>query len=128
MSKLGWFFAACTDDERLIYQFFLMTGFREEEVMYVSSRCTDFENATVTVRHNPAFAWTPKMYKERTVPIPRGLLEKLKRMVAAPEVSRFPRAQWVSRNLALKPPPTTERSRIVFLSVPFGSSIVTARS
>lgn len=75
------FFAECGDDEGLLFEFFLMTGMREQEVMYATDRCIDFENGTVSVRHNPQFNWTPKMYKERTVPVPSFLIEKLKRML-----------------------------------------------
>lgn len=75
------FFAACDEDERLLFQFFLMTGCREQEVIYATDRCVDFENCTVSVRHNPDFGWTPKMYRERTVPVPAVLTEKLKCML-----------------------------------------------
>jgi hypothetical protein len=32
------FLAACTDEQRLLYSFYLKTGFRMQEVMYLSSR------------------------------------------------------------------------------------------
>jgi integrase len=70
------FFAACTVGERLIYEFFLMSGFRKQEVIYATDRCIDFENGTIAVRHNPEFGWTPKMYKERTVPVPQILINR----------------------------------------------------
>jgi integrase len=75
------FFAACEKDELLLFEFFLMTGMREQEVIYVTDRCVDFENHTISVRHNDKFGWTPKMYKERTIPVPKALTEKLKRML-----------------------------------------------
>lgn len=75
------FFAACEKDELLLFEFFLMTGMREQEVIYVTDRCVDFENYTISVRHNDKFGWTPKMYKERTIPVPKALTEKLKRML-----------------------------------------------
>jgi integrase len=74
------FFAEC-DDERLLFEFFLMTGMREQEVIYATDRSVDFENSAIRVRHNPRFGWMPKMYKERTIPVPKVLTEKLKKML-----------------------------------------------
>ena len=78
---LNRFFAACDEDERLLFEFFLMTGMREQEVIYATDRCLDFESNTVSVRHNPNYGWTPKMYKERTIPVPAALMAKLKKML-----------------------------------------------
>ena len=75
------FFAACDEEERLLFEFFLQTGMREQEVIYATDRCLDFANCTVSVKHNPAHNWTPKMYKERTVPVPKALMSKLKQML-----------------------------------------------
>ena len=75
------FFAECKDDERLLCEFFLMTGMREQEVIFATDRCVDFGNCMVSVRHNPQHGWTPKAYKERTIPVPCVLAEKLKRML-----------------------------------------------
>jgi integrase len=79
--QLEAFFAACDEHERLMYEFFLQTGMREQEVVHATAGCIDFANHTISVRHNPEYAWTPKMYKERTIPVPEALIEKLKRMV-----------------------------------------------
>lgn len=78
---LNRFFAACDEDERLLFEFFLMTGMREQEVIYATDRCLDFESNTVSVRHNPNYGWTPKMYKERTIPVPAALMAKVKKML-----------------------------------------------
>src|SRR6266576_2534960 len=75
------FFVACDADEQLLFEFFLMTGMREQEVVYATDRSIDFANCTVSVKLNPAHGWTPKMHKERTVPVPKALVEKLKRML-----------------------------------------------
>lgn len=61
--ELDTFFAACDEDERVIFEFFLKTGMREQEVVYATDRCVDFANCEVKVRHNPTYGWTPKMYK-----------------------------------------------------------------
>jgi integrase/recombinase XerD len=59
----------------------MMTGMREQEVIYATDRCLDFSANTVSVRHNPIYGWTPKMYKERTIPVPAALMAKLKKML-----------------------------------------------
>jgi integrase len=69
----------CDADERLWYEFFLMTGFREQEVMYCTWADVNLSRCTVTVRHKPEYGWTPKAYKEREVPIPAKLCKALKR-------------------------------------------------
>jgi integrase/recombinase XerD len=75
------FFAACDDDDLLLFEFFLQTGMREQEVIYATDRCVDFANYSVSVKRNPQHGWTPKMYKERTIPVPKALVNKLKHML-----------------------------------------------
>jgi len=70
--------AACNDEERLWYEFLLMTGMREQEVMYTYWSDVNFAHATVRVSHKPDRGWTPKAYKEREIPIPTKLAERLK--------------------------------------------------
>lgn len=79
---LDTFLAECDDDERLLFQFFLMTGMREQEVIYATDRSVDFENSAVRVRLNPDYEkWSPKAYKGRTIPVPKFLIQKLKKML-----------------------------------------------
>jgi len=52
--------AACDAEERLWYEFFLMTGMREQEVMYTYWSDVNFAHATVRVSHKPDRVWTPK--------------------------------------------------------------------
>jgi integrase/recombinase XerD len=75
---LGELFAACDDEERLWYEFFLMTGMREQEVMYTYWTDINLTHATVRVTHKPDRNWTPKAYKEREIPIPTKLVAALK--------------------------------------------------
>ena len=70
--------AACDAEERLWYEFFLMTGMREQEVMYTYWSDVNVAHATVRVSHKPDRAWTPKAYKEREIPIPAKLVKSLK--------------------------------------------------
>ena len=75
------FFSACGESERLWFEFFQMTGMREQEVIYATDKCSDFSNCTVSVKHNPEYGWTPKAYKERAIPVPKALMSKLKAML-----------------------------------------------
>jgi integrase len=70
--------AACGAEERLWYEFFLMTGMREQEVMYTYWSDINLVHATVGVSHKPDRGWTPKAYKEREIPIPAKLVKGLK--------------------------------------------------
>jgi integrase/recombinase XerD len=76
------FFAACDGEERLWFEFFLMTGMREQEVMHTYWRDIKFADFVVRVSHKPDLGWTPKAYKEREIPVPAKLLRSLKRLRA----------------------------------------------
>lgn len=79
-------FAACDADEKMWFEFFLMTGMREQEVMYcywsdinLNVRFKDGAvGGVVRVTHKPDRNWTPKAYKEREIPIPPRLVNSLK--------------------------------------------------
>jgi integrase len=71
--ELDKLFAACDPEERLWFEFFLMTGMREQEVMYAYWSDVNIGHATVKVTHKPDRGWTPKAYKEREIPIPEKL-------------------------------------------------------
>jgi integrase/recombinase XerD len=75
--ELDTLFKACDDQERLWFEFFLMTGMREQEVMHTYWSDVNFRHATVRVSHKPNRGWTPKAYKEREIPIPSNLAESL---------------------------------------------------
>jgi integrase len=76
--ELNNLFAACDAEERLRYEFFLMTGMREQEVMYAYWSDVNFTASTVRVSHKPDRGWTPKAYKEREIPIPAKLANSLR--------------------------------------------------
>ena len=81
-AELDKLFKACDDQERLWFEFFLMTGMREQEVMYAYWSDVNFTASTVRVSHKPDRGWTPKAYKEREIPIPSKLMKKLKQWKA----------------------------------------------
>jgi integrase/recombinase XerD len=62
----------------LWYEFFLMTGMRDLEVMYTYWSDVNFAASTVRVSHKPDRSRTPKAYKEREIPIPAKLAKNLK--------------------------------------------------
>jgi integrase len=76
--ELDKLFAKCDAEERLWYEFFLMTGMREQEVMYTYWSDVNLAASTVRVSHKPDRGWTPKAYKEREIPIPSKLVKSLK--------------------------------------------------
>jgi integrase len=78
LEELDKLLAKCDAEERLWYEFFLMTGMREQEVMYTYWSDVNAAASTVRVSHKPDRDWTPKAYKEREIPIPAKLVKSLK--------------------------------------------------
>jgi integrase/recombinase XerD len=76
--ELDKLFAACRPDERLWFEFFLMTGEREQEIQFTYWSDVNFAASTVRVTHKPDRGWSPKAYCEREIPIPTKLAKKLK--------------------------------------------------
>lgn len=74
LSKLH---AICSPYHSTLYDFLLMSGFREQEAMHVLWSNVRFKANIIEMRWKPQFNWTPKAYKEREVPIPDELLEIL---------------------------------------------------
>ena len=70
--------AASTDEELQIWQFFLGSGFREDEAAHACYTDVDFKMKTISVLEKRQWHWKPKDQEERTVPIPDSLLELLK--------------------------------------------------
>src|ERR1700722_1743364 len=58
-------FASCDSEEWLLFQFFLCSGFREQEVMNATKEDIDFPDGLITVRAKEG--WKPKHYEEREV-------------------------------------------------------------
>ena len=67
--------AACTPEESRLFRFFLYSGFREQETVHFTWK--DLGASTAAVRHKPQYGWSPKAYKERTVPIPAAFAKEL---------------------------------------------------
>lgn len=69
--------AASTDEELQIWQFFLGTGFREDEAAHACDTDLDSKLKTISVLEKRQWNWKPKDKEERTVPIPDSLIELL---------------------------------------------------
>ena len=76
--ELDKLFAVCDEEEQLWFEFFLMTGMREQEVMHCEWADINLVHGTVTVRYKPAYGFSPKNYREREIPIPAKLVKSLK--------------------------------------------------
>jgi integrase len=67
-------FAACRPQEFALYQTFLLTGFRDQEVGFVAWPDFNPRAATLKVSKKTGYKFDPKNYMERTVPIPPALV------------------------------------------------------
>ena len=72
-------FRAATDDEATLLKFVLGSGFRDQEIRYVEWKDIDFRNHDVRLKAKPHWRFTPKNWEERTVPLPAGLMERLRK-------------------------------------------------
>jgi integrase len=79
-------FEAATAYEWLLFQFFLVTGFRLGEMEHAEKSDINFKDGVIAVsekkctrhKHRPAGIWKPKDSEEREVKLPRYLLDILK--------------------------------------------------
>ena len=77
--ELARFFAACSDRERTLFATFLLTGFREQEVMFLHWSDVNFELRTVRATAKPELGFYPKRWEDREVPAPAELMEELRK-------------------------------------------------
>ncbi|HUQ95823.1 MAG TPA: site-specific integrase [Bryobacteraceae bacterium] len=81
--------SACDSREKTIFATLLLTGFREEELCYLTwpdVEIKNLDNATVRVSGEGKEGFSPKDYEERIIPIPRELAEFLQEL---PRASRW---------------------------------------
>jgi len=76
-ADLAKFFAVCDERERTLFSTFLMTGFREQELMYLFWSDVNLDLRTVRVTAKRDLAFSPKRWEEREVPITSKLAEFL---------------------------------------------------
>ncbi len=72
-AELDALFKVCKPNHHLVYTFYLRTGFRMQEVMYLQRADLDFENRTVRVKAKPEYGFVPKRWHERSIPLEEGL-------------------------------------------------------
>jgi len=73
---LGRLFAACDLRDRVLFEFFLMTGMRDAEVRHTGWGDLSPQQF-VRIKSKPEWQFTPKNWEEREVPIPNKLMESL---------------------------------------------------
>lgn len=71
------FLGACEPHERLWFNYFLMTGMREQEVIYTMQRNIHPTHLTVSMKWKSEYNWSPKGYKEREIPVPGILINEI---------------------------------------------------
>jgi integrase len=77
--ELDKFLKACESLERALFYTFLLTGFREQEVMYPSWSDINLNLRTIRVTAKPQLGFYAKRRDEREVPIPLHLVEILEK-------------------------------------------------
>ncbi len=77
--ELARFFAVCSDAERALFATFLLTGFREQEVMFLRWSDVNFELRTVRVTSKPELGFYPKRWEDREIPAPVELIDELRK-------------------------------------------------
>jgi len=75
--QLDSLFHAADPEDRLLFEFFLSTGFRDQEVRYCTWRNVDFKGRVISVRSKPELGFRPKDKEERSVPVPDTLIAAL---------------------------------------------------
>src|SRR5258708_4407069 len=72
-------FNVATEDEADLLKFILGSGFRDQELRYFAYLDLDFRHHLARVTAKAKWGFTPKNWEERTVPLPAGLMERLRK-------------------------------------------------
>jgi integrase/recombinase XerD len=92
--ELNRLFAAATPEEWQLFQFFLGTGGRDQEVMFATWDDIDFEDGIFTVHEHLEYGFKPKDSEEREIPLHDGLVAMLRDRKATSTTDLiFPTAQ-----------------------------------
>lgn len=75
--QLASLFKAADPEEKLLFEFFLATGFRDQEVRYCTWRNINFKSKVISVKSKPELGFRPKDKEERSVPVPDDLIAAL---------------------------------------------------
>jgi integrase len=74
--ELKLFFAHCTDFQRLVFQTYLRSGLRKQELEHLTWSDINFSAGLIQVRAKPG--WKPKDWEERNIEVGAGLLDMLR--------------------------------------------------
>ena len=96
------------EDEAIFLKFMIGSGFRDQEAQHVTWRDIEFHISLVRVTAKPIWAFKPKNWEERAVPLPTALVDQLR---AVKEGREAPPAHLVFPNS--KGNPDTENDMIV---------------
>lgn len=72
-------FNVASEDHADLLKFILGSGFRDQEIRYVEYQDLDFRHQLARVTAKAKWGFTPKNWEERTVPLPAGLMERLRK-------------------------------------------------
>jgi integrase/recombinase XerD len=78
-TELNKFFGACSDEEHTLFLTFVLTGFREQEIVHLSWSDIHFSLNTIKVTAKPDLGFYAKRWEEREVPVPEQLIRRLKK-------------------------------------------------
>lgn len=81
--ELEQLFAAATERDATQYKFYLGSGFREQEGRFLTWADVNERDCTVSVKRKPLWNFRPKNREERTVRIPRPLMDRLVKLKAS---------------------------------------------
>ena len=87
--ELAAFFKACDTEERVFFEFYLMTGFRKKEVTFCTWQDVDLKHGVIRVTAKQEHGFRPKDWEEREVPIPDKLVRSLKQWAKQRNGSEF---------------------------------------
>lgn len=76
--ELKAFFAAYDAWEHVLFSTFLLTGFREQEIVHLFWEDINFSLNTIQVKAKPELGFYPKRWEDREVPVPKRLIALLK--------------------------------------------------
>lgn len=73
------FFEACSDGEKVLFQTYLCSGFRNREVSTLTKDSVFPKASKLAVKSRPEYSFNPKNYEAREVRIPASLMSDLER-------------------------------------------------
>jgi integrase/recombinase XerD len=75
-------FRVATEDEATLVKFLLASGLRDQEIRFLLWRDIDFRHSLVRITAKQQWGYSPKNWEERAVPLPNGILERLRALKA----------------------------------------------